>query len=85
MTLCASLHLLWQNDPRVLLAANAWDVVQIREYLVTNKKAYPYLNGSKMCDYRMFIMSHYTDIPLQNKQKLSIIPDTHIQQASIVL
>ena len=38
-----------------------------------------------MCDYWMFIMSHYTDIQLHNKQKLSIIPDTHIQQASIIL
>ena len=33
----------------------------------------------------MFIMSHYTDIKLQNKHLLSIIPDTHIQQASRVL
>lgn len=84
-TLCHTFHTKREDDPRNLIKKAKSCVIQIRNELTQNKKAYPYLNGSKMCDYRMFIMSHYTDIKLQNKHKLSIIPDTHIQQASIVL
>jgi hypothetical protein len=84
-TLCQTLSELRSNDPRKLLESHRFDVMEIQSQLRENKKLYPYLNGSKMCDYWMFIMSHYTDIQLQNKDKLSIIPDTHIQQASIVL
>ena len=83
--LCKAFNELWNNDPRNLLQKHHYDVIGIQNELQSNKKTYPYLNGSKMCDYWMFIMSHYTDIQLQNKHKLSIIPDTHIQQASIVL
>jgi len=84
-TICQTLNGQWENDPRKLLEFHNYDVCSIQTQLRQEKKLYPYLNGSKMCDYRMFIMSHYTDIQLQNKDKLSIIPDTHIQQASIVL
>lgn len=85
MTLCQTFHQKRNDDPRRLIHANENSVVRIRDELQTHKKNYPYLNGSKMCDYRMFIMSHYTDIQLQNRHLLSIIPDTHIQQASVVL
>lgn len=85
MMLCKTFHENRENDPRNLIHTKKSCVIQIRNELTENKKLYPYLNGSKMCDYWMFIMSHYTDIQLQNKHKLSIIPDTHIQQASIVL
>lgn len=85
ITLCRTLNEKRDNDPRKLIKNKKSCVTQIRNELIENKKSYPYLNGSKMCDYRMFIMSHYTDITLQNKHKLSIIPDTHIQQASIKL
>lgn len=83
--ICQTLAERRDNDPRKLICTHGSDVLQIRNHLITHKKDYPYLNGSKMCDYWMFIMSHYTDIDLQNKHRLSIIPDTHIQQASIVL
>lgn len=84
-TISQTLNNLRNNDPRALLQKHNYDVIAIQNELQWNKKLYPYLNGSKMCDYWMFIMSHYTDIQLQNKHKLSIIPDTHVQQASIVL
>lgn len=85
MKLCETFHQHRENDPRNLIKTKRSCVTRIRNELQNNKKDYPYLNGSKMCDYRMFIMSHYTDIQLQNRHLLSIIPDTHIQQASIVL
>lgn len=83
--ICQTLAQQRDNDPRSLIHAHSSDVLQIRDHLISHKKDYPYLNGSKMCDYWMFIMRHYTDIDLSNKHMLSIIPDTHIQQASIVL
>ena len=78
MTLCRTFNEKRESDPRKLIKDNKSCVVQIRNELTANKKSYPYLNGSKMCDYWMFIMDKYTDIKLQNKHKLSIIPDTHI-------
>lgn len=84
-TISKSLFEKHDSDPRKLVSSKKRCVVQIQNYLRENKKNFPYLNWSKMCDYWMFIMHHYTDIKLQNKHKLSIIPDTHIQQASIVL
>lgn len=85
IALCKTLYEKRDSDPRNLITAKRSCVTQIRNELISNKKDYPYLNGPKMCDYRMFIMSHYTNINLKNKHKLSIIPDTHIQQASIKL
>lgn len=85
MKLCETFYQQRNNDPRKLIKEKRSCVTRIRNELQNNKKEYPYLNGSKMCDYRMFIMSHYTDIKLQNKHLLSIIPDMHIQQASRVL
>ena len=38
-----------------------------------------------MANYWLYILDSYTDIKLQNKHKLSIIPDTHVQQCSVHL
>ncbi len=84
-TLCQSLHMSFDNDPRKLLEQNEWSVSQITNFLIDNKKSYPYLNGPKMSHYWLFIMHHNTNIQLANREKLSIIPDTHIQQSSIKL
>lgn len=83
--LCKSFNQFWQDDPRVLIKDSHSCVTRIINYLQENKKDYPYLNGSKMSNYWLYILDYYTDIKLQNRHKLSIIPDTHIQQCSIYL
>lgn len=83
--LCESLNQNWSNDPRGLLINKQCDVSLIINYLQANKKSYPYLNGSKMANYWLYILDQYTDIKLKDKDKLSIIPDTHVQQCSVCL
>lgn len=83
--LCEGFHTSWQDDPRKLIKDNHSSVVEIIRYLQLNKKQYPYLNGSKMANYWLYILGQYTDIKLKDIEKLSIIPDTHVQQCSIHL
>jgi hypothetical protein len=85
VTLCKTLHQNFQNDPRILLSLFKNDVEKVILHLQENKKDFPYLNGSKMSNYWLYILISYTDIKLKNRNKISIIPDTHIQQTSIHL
>ena len=74
------------SDPRKLLAQNSWDVVKIQKVLqVDKKKHFPYLSGPKMANYWLYILSHYTDAKFVNSQEISIIPDTHVLQATVKL
>ncbi len=83
--LCTTLHRDWHSDPRLLLKTHHYDVPSVIPYLREHKVDFPYLNGGKMANYWLYILHHYTDIPLQNKEQLSIIPDTHVQQCSVHL
>lgn len=85
VALCKVLHEEWKSDPRALIKEKHSCVTRIINHLQENKKKYPYLNGSKMANYWLYILDSYTDIKLQNKHKLSIIPDTHVQQCSVHL
>jgi len=85
IALSKSFNETWDSDPRKLIKNKHSCVTRIINYLQENKKSYPYLNGSKMSNYWLYILDSYTDIKLQNKHKLSIIPDTHVQQCSIHL
>ncbi len=85
IALCTAFHIHWNNDPKKLIKNRHSCVTRIINYLQENKKEYPYLNGSKMSNYWLYILNSYTDIKLQNIHKLSIIPDTHVQQCSIHL
>jgi hypothetical protein len=85
IALCKALNKYWDNDPRKLIKDRHSCVTRIINYLQENKKEYPYLNGAKMSNYWLYILDHYTDIALQNKHKLSIIPDTHVAQCSVHL
>lgn len=69
-----------------LLEKNNFALDQILvEIQQTNKKDFPYLSVNKIANYWLYVLTQYTSFPFQNKHKLSIAPDTHIQQASIKL
>lgn len=84
-TICQTLHADFEGDPRNIFKQHRHSVQAVTTHLQTNKKCFPYLNGPKMCHYRMYILSHYTDLKLTDAHMLSIIPDTHIQQGSVQL
>lgn len=76
----------YDNDPRKVMAEGNYDAGNIiKNVQIDKKKLFPYLSGAKMTNYWLYILSHYTDLDLKNKQEISIIPDTHVLQCSIKL
>lgn len=73
----------FRNDPRELFKKGNYDTDQVldivrREY----KSKFPYLSGPKLSNYFIYILLYYSDLKLKNTINLSVIPDTHIMQAT---
>lgn len=47
-----------------------------------NKKKFPYLSGTKICNYWLYVIYQYTDRKYKNIDHLTVAPDTHIIQAT---
>ncbi len=75
----------FDSDPRVLLAHCDYDVITIRELLLTRKRQFPYLSGPKLANYWLYMLACFTDAPLKNKAAITIIPDVHVVRASVRL
>ena len=82
LTISEALNEDHNSDPRRLLEDNFNDVEFIQEHLIANKKRYPYLNGPKMRNYWLYILHQFTNIELRNIDKITIIPDIHVRNAS---
>lgn len=81
-----TLHEFYDNDPREVLKTGQSDVAVIIPMIQKeHKKRFPYLSGAKMTNYWLYILSHYTDVRLQNMHEISIIPDTHVLQSTVKL
>lgn len=78
-----ALHDHFESDPRILFKAGNYDVIEILNIIQTkHKNNFPYLRGPKLSNYWLYILSHYTDLKLNNMQEISIIPDTHVIKSS---
>ncbi len=78
-----TLHELYNNDPREVIVSNQSSASSILHCLQVEKKEhFPYLRGAKMANYWLYILTQFTDIDLQDKNAISIIPDTHVLQCS---
>lgn len=76
----------YNSDPRLLIKEGQNCVVRIKKIIQVNKKrSFPYLSGSKMANYWLYILHNFTDVNLRNLHKITIIPDTHVIQSSIKL
>ncbi|MEW6146330.1 MAG: hypothetical protein AB1598_15055 [Thermodesulfobacteriota bacterium] len=85
-TIAHTLHEYYLDDPRQLISEAESDAAKLITLLqVTHRKRFPYLCGPKLSNYWPFILSHYTDVQFTSAQEISIIPDTHVIQSSIVL
>ena len=85
-TLMKTLHDEFQSDPRVLFSTAGFDTDRVLHIVQKEmKKRFPYLSGPKLSNYFIYILLNYSDLELKNKEHLSIIPDTHIQQATAEL
>lgn len=84
--LCRTLHAEYGGDVRQLLQLADYSVKRIKTIMQMEKKAaFPYLCGPKICNYWLFVLEQYTDAHYQDRQNISVAPDTHVIQATIRL
>ncbi len=83
--LCDTLVDYFEGNILNLFAKNDFDIKNIKEYILSNKKLFPYLSGSKILNYWLYVMTKYTDLKFTNRGEITIAPDTHVLQASVKL
>lgn len=81
-TLCSTFVNVYEGDLRRLFSENGYSVKRIKEYIINNKKNFPYLGGNKIMNYWLYVMEQYTDLKFVDRENITVAPDTHIIQAS---
>lgn len=83
LSLCKTFVEYFDGDIRKLIADMDYDVVKIRNYIqVLHKKQFPYLSGTKICNYWLYVIYQYTDCRYRNIEMLTVAPDTHVCKAT---
>lgn len=86
ITLCKTFLELFDGDIRILFNSLNNDVEAIKEFIQKeNKKKFPYLSGTKICNYWLYVIYQCTDIKFNNIEKLTVAPDTHVCKATLKL
>lgn len=83
LALCKTFVELYEGDIRKLFDLFDNDVDEIRNFIQKEKKKlFPYLSGTKICNYWLYVIYQYTDRKYKNIEHLTIAPDTHVVQAT---
>jgi len=83
LRLCETFSARYDGDIRRFFDAHGNDIVKIRQFMqVAHKKDFPYLSGTKICNYWLYVMHQYTDRRFVHLGALTVAPDTHVCQAS---
>ena len=83
LSLCHTFMELFDGDIRKLFDMLDNDVNRIRDFIQKdNKKKFPYLSGTKICNYWMYVIYQYTDRRYKNIEDLTVAPDTHVCKAT---
>lgn len=82
LRLCNTFVDKFQGDVRNIFLNNDNSVKKVKEYILANKKSFPYLSGTKILNYWLYVMIQYTDARLEDRQYITVAPDTHVIQAS---
>lgn len=86
LTLCNTFVEMFDGDIRELFNKLDNDVNKIRDFIQKeNKKKFPYLSGTKICNYWMYVIYQYTDRKYKNIECLTVAPDTHVCKATYKL
>lgn len=81
--LCKTFIELFDGDIRKIFYENNLDVNLIRDFIQkTHKKDFPYLSGTKICNYWLYVIYQYTDMRYINLECLTVAPDTHVVKSS---
>ena len=74
---------LYDGDIRRLFDELDNDVDKIRIFIQNqNKKKYPYLSRTKICNYWLYVIWQYTDKEYKNIENLTVASDNHIVKAT---
>lgn len=84
-TLCRTFEERFSGDVRELFRYNDYSVKRIKEFILKNKKEFPYLSGPKILNYWLYVMLQYTDTTFMDRENITVAPDTHVIQASVKL
>ena len=77
---------LFDGDIRKLFDRFDNDVVKIKHYIQKeNKSLFPYLCGTKICNYWLYVIWQYTDRNYKNIEALTVAPDTHVIKSTYKL
>ena len=83
LALCNTFVEMFDGDIRKLFDELENDVNKIRDFIQKeNKKKFPYLSGTKICNYWMYVIYQYTDRRYKNIECLTVAPDTHVCKAT---
>ena len=83
LSLCKTFVELYDGDIRKLFDSLDNDVDKIKNFIQReNKKKFPYLSGTKICNYWLYVIYQYTDRKYKNINQLTVAPDTHVIQAT---
>jgi hypothetical protein len=83
ISLCNTFVELYDGDIRKMFDSLDNDVDRIRNFIQKeNKKKFPYLSGTKICNYWLYVIWQYTDREYKNIEKLTVAPDTHVVKAT---
>ena len=86
LKLCQTFVDLFDGDIRKLFDLLDNDVNKIREFIQKeNKKKFPYLSGTKICNYWLYVIYQYTTQQYRNIECLTVAPDTHVCKSSLKL
>ena len=86
ISLCHTFLEFFDGDIRQLFNRLGNDVNKIRDFIQKeNKKKFPYLSGTKICNYWLYVIWQYTDRKYINMEDLTVAPDTHVVQATYKL
>jgi|GEM_PF-148584 len=85
LRLCRTFQSGFGGSVKRIFAANDYTIVKIKSYMTANKKDFPYLSGTKIMNYWLYVMTQYTDAAFADTENISIAPDTHVLQASVKL
>ena len=80
--ICETIENKLNGEIRNLFLINNYSVKKIKEYILENKKDFPYLGGNKICNYWLYVLEQYTDIEFIDRENITVAPDTHVVQAS---
>lgn len=83
LNLCQTFVDLYNGDIRKIFTESDNDVNKIRDFIQKeNKKKFPYLSGTKICNYWLYVIYQYTDKVYKNIGDLTVAPDTHVVKAT---